>query len=117
MTAFEAWKILGFDPNDVFSKISSKPRQERIMVAENFLELARVKSKKLMAKNHPDMGGRQEKFILIGEAMRFLEEETKIFKMKMESIIKQDELKDSKTVKLVFKLNVSHHNFFNPISS
>jgi hypothetical protein len=78
-----AWTTLGFDAQEVVSKLSRLPRSQRVDAARQELEAARKSAKRLLAAHHPDRGGDPEKFKRVKEALETIERETEVFAQKM----------------------------------
>lgn len=96
MTVGSAWTTLGFDAQEVFSKLSRVPRAQRVEAAFRELEDAKKSAKRLLAAHHPDTGGDPEKFKRVIAALQALEKHTADFAMKMEEVQKAEEEKASK---------------------
>ena len=91
MKLYDALKILEMDPDLYLNDLKKADRKSRVRLAEEMLEKAKKKTRILLAKNHPDVGGDERKFKLINAAIDFLEQDTSIFVSKMTQIIEEHE--------------------------
>jgi hypothetical protein len=88
-----AWTTLGFDAQEVLSKLSRLPRAQRVEAAKQELEAARKSAKRLLSAHHPDRGGDPEKFKRVQQAMQALETHTEEFALRMAEADKIEEEK------------------------
>jgi hypothetical protein len=91
-----AWTTLGFDAQEIISKLSRLPRSQRVDAARQELETARKSAKRLLAAHHPDRGGDPKKFKRVQQALQALEEHTEEFARRMAATDKEDEEKAAK---------------------
>jgi hypothetical protein len=73
MNLSEAWKVFGFDLKLIVSEMKRKPSEKRPNALKNAFEKVRIQSRKLMAKHHPDRGGKFEDFNEIKQAIDSIE--------------------------------------------
>jgi len=78
-----AWKILGSDPDKIFSAIAQNDDHGKIDAAQQLLILAKRKAKKLLIINHPDKGGDRHKFSEVNKAIDHIEKSTDSFVKKL----------------------------------
>ena len=91
-----AWTTLGFDVQQVMTKLAKVPRSQRVEAARQELEAARKSAKRLLAAHHPDTGGDPDKFKRITEALQSIEAHTEAFAQKMAEVDSLDEERASK---------------------
>ena len=92
MTVWEAWKLLGKDPQVIMGILQGSPSpQGKAQVAKDILEIARKLAKKLMAKNHPDLNQDDptaiNRFKQIQAAISTIEINTEEFQHKVKRVI------------------------------
>ena len=90
MTLHEAMANLGYNSSEHFKKMMALSRTQQMEMAQSFMEEAKFRAKKLMAKHHPDRGGDQEKFIRVTNSMDTIEAETKHFLSAIKAKIEAD---------------------------
>ena len=91
-----AWTTLGFDAQEVLTRLSRLPRSQRVEAARNACEEARKSAKRLLSAHHPDRGGDPEKFKRVQQALQALEQHTEEFARRMAETDKEDEEKAAK---------------------
>ncbi len=91
ISAKEAWTVLGFRAEEVFSRLQKLDRSLRVAAAKEDLEMARKAAKKLLALYHPDTGGDPERFKRINEAVQTLEKSVEDFEGRMKEVEKKAE--------------------------
>ena len=100
MKLTDAWLILGKDPDEIFSKISSGYSiPSRINIINDFLNHAKEISKKLLAQTHPDRNPNdseaESRFKKIQQAIQSIEYHTNKFKEKAEKKMKDQILEET----------------------
>lgn len=84
MSLDRAWRLLGQDSSEIYSRILDKPKGERVEALRCEYLYAKKYAKVLMAKHHPDRGGDPTKFRLIHEALSVIEFHTNEYERKYE---------------------------------
>lgn len=103
MKLHEAMSILGLEFKQYFADLGQSSNKVKLKLASGMLEIAKKRAKMLMAKNHPDIGGSQERFRLVNEAISFIESDTENFVNKLSSIIEDNEKKSENRLLIVPK--------------
>lgn len=94
MSAVEAWKILGKEPQKIFARLASIPKINRqSAVTEDIIE-ARKLAKALMAIHHPDIGGDPKVFRRVNDAIMSLEICTEDYIQKLLKSQEKEEIKN-----------------------
>lgn len=92
MTVWDAWKLLGRNPQIIAGMLQESSLQNKAQVADDALDMARKLAKKLMAKNHPDVNpdpNAADKFKQIQDALAIIEVNTEDFKLKVDQAIEK----------------------------
>ena len=92
----EAWIALGFDFQNIITKLAQTPLNQRVEAANQELEDARKAARKLLIAHHPDQGGDPEKFKRVNSALQAIEAHTAAFAKKMAERNDKDEEDASK---------------------
>ncbi len=91
ISAQEAWTVLGFRAEEVFSRLQKLDRSLRVAAAKEDLEMARKAARKLLALHHPDTGGDPARFKRVNEAVQTLEKHVEDFETRMKEVDKRAE--------------------------
>ncbi len=95
----EAWKNLGYDIEFIVDDIKSKPIESRISELNRYLGIAKRSAKKLMANNHPDIGGKTKDFLIYQESLNVIQSATdECIKSINESIMSRKIINESKAI-------------------
>jgi hypothetical protein len=93
MTVWDAWKLLGRDPQIIAGMLQESSLQNKAQIADDTLDTARKLAKKLMAKSHPDVNpddpNAADKFKQIQDALSVIEVNTEDFKNKVGQAIEK----------------------------